>query len=104
MKNSSNGIMLTCSLNMFLLQKVLAYKQSESQKVIYLYLLHVVGQNVTKKQLCYKISLIREVGKKTHKKEMDNPSFYDVTWLIFKTRCPVPITTKLNTINMCVLV
>ena len=30
-----------------------------------------------------------EVGKKTLKKEMNNPSFYDVTWLIFETLCPV---------------
>ena len=31
---------------------------------------------------------MREVGKKTPKKVMDNPSFYDVTWLFFKTLCP----------------
>ena len=30
-----------------------------------------------------------EVGKKTHKIEMDNTSFYDVTWLIFEKLCPV---------------
>ena len=29
------------------------------------------------------------VGKKTPKKEMDNSSFFDVTWLIFKTLCTV---------------
>ena len=33
-----------------------------------------------------------EVGKKTHKKEMDNPSF--VTWLILETLCRVTIWYK----------
>ena len=32
-----------------------------------------------------------EVGKKAPKKEMNNPSFFDVTWLIFEILCPVPM-------------
>ena len=32
-----------------------------------------------------------EGGKKTPKKEMDNPHFYDVTWLIFEILCPTTI-------------
>ena len=33
---------------------------------------------------------MREVGKKTPKKEIDIiPNFYNVTWLIFETLCKV---------------
>ena len=32
-----------------------------------------------------------EVGKKAPKKEMNNPSFFDVRWLIFEILCPVPM-------------
>ena len=33
-----------------------------------------------------------EVGKKTPKQEMDNPHFYDVTWLILKDTLSSPLT------------
>ena len=35
-----------------------------------------------------------KVGKKIHKKKVDNPSFYDVKWMIFETLCPTTIQAK----------
>ena len=34
-----------------------------------------------------------EEENKTNKKDMDNPSFYDVTWLIFETLCKVRLSS-----------
>ena len=50
----------------------------------------VAGTKCLKNQLCEFIKMreMREVLKKTPKKEMDFPSFNDVTWLIFETLCP----------------
>ena len=63
----------------------------------------VIGHSFSKSHPCefIKIRKMRgEVGKKTSKKEMHNiiPYFYDVTWLIFETHCPV--TTIQNLIKV----
>ena len=57
---------------------------------IYIHLPHIKKQanwtKCLKNQSCdviKKREVKGEVGKKTQKKEMDNPSFNDVTWLIF---------------------
>ena len=42
-----------------------------------------------------------EEEKKTPKKEMNKPSFYDVTWLIFDTLCPATMKTNLISALFC---
>ena len=67
-------------------------KQQNKSFIFYVNFLLSYGSNFTKclKNQPYDVIKMREmrkeVGKKIPKKEMDNPSFYNVTWLIFETQ------------------